>query len=81
MSGEVLLARAGDIATVTLSNPERLNALSLAMWEQLGAHMGKLDQDESLRCIVVRGAGEKAFAAGADIASFATERANAAQAK
>jgi enoyl-CoA hydratase/carnithine racemase len=81
VSGEVLLARAGDIATVTLSNPERLNALSLAMWEQLGAHMEKLGKDESLRCIVVRGAGEKAFAAGADIASFATERANAKQAK
>jgi enoyl-CoA hydratase len=81
MSGEILLAREADIATVMLSNPERMNALSLAMWEQLGSHMEKLDQDESLRCIVVRGAGEKAFAAGADIASFAGERANSAQAK
>lgn len=81
MSGEILVARKGDIATVTLSNPERLNALSLAMWEQLGAHMETLDRDESLRCIVVRGAGEKAFAAGADIASFAAERANSKQAR
>ena len=81
MSGEILLAREGDIATVTLSNPERLNALSLAMWERLGSHMKSLHEDESLRCIVVRGAGDKAFAAGADIANFAKERANAKQAK
>jgi len=81
MSGEILLERDGDIATVTLSHPERLNALSLAMWEQLGAHARKLDKDVSLRCIVVRGAGDKAFAAGADIAAFQKERANSRQAK
>jgi enoyl-CoA hydratase len=81
MSGEVLLARDGGIATLTLSNPERLNALSMEMWERLGSHMKDLDRDESLRCIVLRGAGDKAFAAGADIASFATERANAKQAR
>jgi enoyl-CoA hydratase/carnithine racemase len=81
MSGEILLERDGDIATVILSHPERLNALSLAMWEQLGAHARKLDKDMSLRCIVVRGAGDKAFAAGADIAAFQKERANSRQAK
>lgn len=81
MSGEILVARDGAIATVTLSNPERLNALSLAMWKQLGETAKALDADDSLRCIVIRGAGEKAFAAGADIASFEKERANSAQAK
>jgi len=81
MSGEILLERDGDVATITLSHPERLNALSLAMWEQLGAHARKLDKDVSLRCIVVRGAGDKAFAAGADIAAFQKERANSRQAK
>jgi enoyl-CoA hydratase len=81
MSGEVLLARAGEIATLTLSSPERLNALSLAMWEQLGAHARKLGKDESLRCIVIRGAGDKAFAAGADIAAFKDERSNSKQAR
>src|SRR6266480_6493606 len=81
MSGEVLLARDGDIATVTLSNPGRMNALDLAMWERLGLLAKELQNDESLRCLVVRGAGEKAFAAGADIAAFATERANSRQAK
>lgn len=81
MSGQILLERDAAIATVTLSHPARLNALSLAMWERLGAVMRELDGDESLRCIVVRGAGEKAFAAGADIASFTEERANSRQAK
>jgi enoyl-CoA hydratase/carnithine racemase len=81
VSGEVLLALDGAIATVTLSNPERLNALSAAMWKQLGEIFTALDADESLRCVVIRGAGDKAFAAGADIANFATERANSKQAK
>jgi enoyl-CoA hydratase/carnithine racemase len=81
MNPGILVTRDGDVATVTLNNPERLNALSLAMWEQLGAAARELDADQSLRCIVVRGAGEKAFAAGADIASFASERANSKQAK
>jgi enoyl-CoA hydratase len=81
MSGEILLTRDGVIATVTLSNPERLNALSYAMWQRLGAVAKEIDADESVRCVVLRGAGEKAFAAGADIANFQTERANAKQAK
>ena len=81
MIPDVLLERDGDIATVTLSNPERLNALNLAMWERLGDIARTLNGDDSVRCVVVRGAGDKAFAAGADIAAFATERANARQAK
>jgi len=77
----VVLDRDGAIVTVTLNKPERMNALDRAMWTQLGAVMRELDADESLRCVVLRGAGDRAFAAGADIAEFANERANAAQAK
>jgi enoyl-CoA hydratase len=77
----VLVARDGAIATVTLNNPERLNALNRAMWTRLGESMRHLSADDALRCVVVRGAGDKAFAAGADIAEFAGERANAKQAK
>jgi enoyl-CoA hydratase len=76
-----VVTRDGAIATVALNNPERLNALNRAMWARLGEVMHELSADESLRCIVVRGAGEKAFAAGADIAEFASERADAKQAK
>ena len=76
----ILLSRDGDVATVTLNNPARLNALDRAMWAGLGAAMRELSADDTLRCVVLRGAGDKAFAAGADIAEFATERANSAQA-
>jgi enoyl-CoA hydratase/carnithine racemase len=81
MSESVLVSRDGAIATVTLNKPERLNALDRSMWRELGRVFGALDADEDLRCVVLRGAGDKAFAAGADIAEFATERANAAQAR
>ena len=73
--------RDGPIATVTLNNPAKLNALNRAMWQQLGDAMRHLSADEDLRCVVLRGAGDKAFAAGADIAEFASERANAKQAR
>ena len=76
----MLVSRDGEIATVTLNNPARLNALNKPMWVALGAAMQQLSADESLRCVVLRGAGDSAFAAGADIAEFATERADARQA-
>jgi len=81
MSDHILTSIDGDIATVTLNRPERLNALNRGMWEALGDTLRQLSADETLRCIVLRGAGGKAFAAGADIAEFATERADARQAK
>jgi enoyl-CoA hydratase/carnithine racemase len=77
----VLVAREGAIATVTLNNPARLNALSAAMWADLGKAFQSLEREDSLRCIILRGAGEKAFAAGADIANFAKERADSKQAR
>jgi enoyl-CoA hydratase len=81
MSGEILIAREGDTATVTLSNPGKLNALGLGSWKRLGEAMRELDADKSLRCVVMRGAGDKAFAAGADISEFETTRKNAKLAK
>ncbi|MEP6997086.1 MAG: enoyl-CoA hydratase-related protein [Betaproteobacteria bacterium] len=79
MSEAVLVERDGVIATVVLNRPDKLNALSLAAWTELGARMRELSAEEHVRCIVVRGAGSKAFAAGADIAEFPEVRANAAQ--
>ena len=77
----VMVSRDGQIATVTLNNPARLNALNRPMWEALGAAMRELSDDDELRCVVLRGAGDRAFAAGADIAEFATERADSRHAK
>jgi enoyl-CoA hydratase len=81
MSAGVLIERDGVIATVSLSNPAKLNALSVAMWQELARAMETLSADEGLRCIVLRGAGEQAFAAGADIAEFAHVRDNVEQGK
>jgi enoyl-CoA hydratase/carnithine racemase len=81
MSDAVLVARDGALVTVTLNKPERRNALDKEMWRALGASFRGLDADESVRCVVLRGAGEQAFAAGADIAEFASERADVAQAR
>jgi enoyl-CoA hydratase/carnithine racemase len=76
MPGEILVSSGGPIATVALSNPGKLNALDLAMWKRLGQVMRELDRDETLRCVVLRGAGNEAFAAGADISEFAKTRNN-----
>ena len=76
---EVLVERDGAIATVLLSNPGKLNAITVAMWCDLKRVMDRLSAEDTLRCIVLRGAGSDAFAAGADIAEFAVERDNAAQ--
>jgi len=70
----ILVERNEAIATVTLSNPDKLNAITVSMWRELKRAMDSLSGDERLRCVVLRGAGKKAFAAGADIAEFATER-------
>ena len=81
MSDSILLEREAAIATVVLNNPEKLNALSFGMWMRLGEVMRELEADDGVRCIVLRGAGEKAFAAGADIAEFEKVRTNAKVAK
>lgn len=77
----ILEQREGAIATVVLNRPAKLNALTKAMWQQLGETIARLSADDSVRCIVLRGAGEKAFSPGNDIAEFETERANKSQAR
>ena len=79
MASGILTERGGAIATVTLSNPGKLNALDRARWEGLATTMRQLSADDTLRCVVLRGAGDEAFAAGADIAEFASERATREQ--
>jgi enoyl-CoA hydratase/carnithine racemase len=70
----ILLERADAIATVTLHNPDKMNALDLGMWRDLAQAFDTLSADDSVRCIVLRGAGEQAFSAGADIEEFERER-------
>ena len=77
----IIVERDGAIATVTLSNPDKLNALTVSMWQELKCVRAELSADDALRCVVLRGAGSGACAAGADIAEFATARDNAARGK
>ena len=79
-SDPIAVHRDGACATVILNRPEKLNALTKAMWRALGEAIQSLARDASLRCIVLRGAGEKAFSPGNDIGEFATERSNKGQA-
>ena len=71
----------GFVATVVLNRPHKLNAMTKPMWQQLGQVIRTLSNDDELRCIVVRGAGDRAFSPGNDIAEFATERSNVEQAR
>jgi len=70
----ILVERTDHVATVTLNKPDKMNALDLAMWRELAQAFRQLSADDSVRCIVLRGAGEKAFSAGADIEEFERER-------
>ncbi len=81
MEDTILVQRDGAIATVVLNRPEKLNALTRPMWRRLGEAFAELSADERLRCVILRGAGTKAFAPGNDISEFATERSNVAQAR
>jgi enoyl-CoA hydratase/carnithine racemase len=81
MADTILIERDGDIATVVLNRPEKLNALTKPMWQRLGDVFLELGADDSVRCIILRGAGEKAFAPGNDIGEFENERSNVEQAR
>jgi enoyl-CoA hydratase len=81
MEDTILVERDGAIATVVLNRPAKLNALTRPMWKRLGDVFESLDADDSLRCIVMRGAGTRAFAPGNDISEFETERSNVEQAR
>jgi enoyl-CoA hydratase/carnithine racemase len=82
MEGNILVTDgAGPIATVVLNRPEKLNALTRPMWRRLGDVFEELSASESVRCVVIRGAGTKAFAPGNDISEFSTERSNVEQAR
>ena len=63
---ELREAAGGNVAYITLNRPERLNALSRALLADLGSALEEADKDETVRCIVIRGAG-RAFSAGYDM--------------
>jgi len=81
MTDTILLDRNGHIATITLNRPEKLNAMTKPMWLRLGEALEELSADDTVRCIILRGAGGRSFSPGNDIGEFETERANPQQGK
>ncbi|MEO7242732.1 MAG: enoyl-CoA hydratase [Variovorax sp.] len=75
---EVTTTTRGHVATVTLSNPARYNAMSLAMWLQLFETLEQLRSKPDVRVLILRGEGDRAFVSGADISEFASNRSSAA---
>ena len=73
MTDEVLRSVAGGVATITINRPERRNALSWSLISELRATLAELRDDADVRAVVLTGAGEKAFCAGADLGGMADD--------
>ncbi len=74
---KILVNREGPIGFLIFNNPARRNAVSLEMWQRAGEVLTEFANDDSVRVIVLTGAGDKSFVSGADISKFEDERANA----
>lgn len=70
MTEELLYDKRGDVAWVTFNRPKARNALTFTMYEGLAEICGRIGRTREAKVIVVTGAGDKAFAAGTDIAQF-----------
>lgn len=79
VKGRIIAERSGHVMHIRISNPARYNAMSLAMWEELASAVKATDQDDEIRAIVLSGEGRRAFASGADITEFKSQREDAAQ--
>ncbi|MGI3164844.1 crotonase/enoyl-CoA hydratase family protein [Pseudooceanicola sp. 200-1SW] len=71
MTETVLMKREGPIAVLILNRPEKLNALNYATNDRLMERLDEIEDDNSLRAVVLTGAGDRAFSAGGDIHEFA----------
>jgi enoyl-CoA hydratase len=79
MSDPVVLDVANQIARLTLNRPDKLNALNFNLIDRLMAHLDRLEAEPDVRIVILTGAGDRAFSAGADIAEFSTRVAQGAE--
>src|ERR1700743_1777408 len=75
--GKILQRIVDGVGVVTFNNPEKRNAMSLAMWEGFGQALIELRDNPEVRVVILTGAGDKAFVSGADISQFEKSRHNA----
>ena len=64
---QIIVTKADGIATITLNRPDKLNAYTRTMGEEIMAAMDDIDADDSVRAVIFTGSGERAFCAGADL--------------
>jgi enoyl-CoA hydratase/carnithine racemase len=81
MTNDIFVEQDGGIATVVLNKPDTHNAISLGMYKRIPEIFAELDADAGVKVVVVRGAGTRSFASGADISEFEEVRGNSASAK
>ena len=74
---KLLMEKDGPIGWIIFNQPEKRNAVSQEMWELMPKYVGDLATDDAIRVVILRGAGEQAFVAGADISQFKDRRRNA----
>lgn len=67
MNEQIILSIEDSIATITLNRPDKLNAISLTMLEQLENCIAQLENNREVRAVIITGAGDRAFSVGADI--------------
>ncbi|MEM3406706.1 MAG: enoyl-CoA hydratase-related protein [Nitrososphaerota archaeon] len=67
---EIIFEKKDNIAWIILNRPEKLNALSMKMLEEISSVLDKIEKDLEIRCIIITGFGEKSFCSGADISIF-----------
>ena len=75
--GKILASIEDGVGRVVFNQPEKRNAMSVNMWEGMGAALDLFAEDPAIRCVVLQGAGDKAFVSGADISQFDKVRSNA----
>lgn len=81
MSDDLLVERRGTVATLVLNRPDSHNAINLATYRAIPDTVRMLDADPDVLVLVIRGAGQKSFASGADISEFRAVRGDAASAR
>ncbi|HWQ37817.1 MAG TPA: enoyl-CoA hydratase [Burkholderiales bacterium] len=77
--GRLRVERDGPVGRLVLDNLARRNAINADMWRAIPGAIAALDADAAIRCIVIRGEGNEAFAAGADISEFEKNRSSESQ--
>ena len=75
--GKMLSAKDDGVGLIIFNQPAKRNAMSVDMWEGLGAILDEFQEDSSIRVVIITGAGHKAFVSGADISQFEKQRSNA----